>query len=97
MQEFLRVRVAVDSLIDEIKESIKEKSLSESLERLEQARGLIQELKQLSTTEQAAFVLKRETTITSLMDIAGKLKPPVKKRIPKTAATPVALGADLSF
>jgi hypothetical protein len=81
MQEFLRVRVAIDSLIDEIKESIKRKSLSESMEQLEQARGLIQVLKQMSTTDQAAFVAKRETTTESLTIIAGKLKrPPVKKR-----------------
>jgi len=84
MQEFLRVRVAIDSLIDEIKESIKRKSLSESMEQLEQARGLIQVLKQMSTTDQAAFVAKRETTIESLKIIAGKLKkPPIKKRSTK--------------
>jgi hypothetical protein len=84
MQEFTRVRVAIDSLIDGIKESIKRKSLSESMEQLEQARGLIQELKQMSTTDQAAIVAKRETTIASLTDIAGKLKKPaIKKRSTK--------------
>jgi len=80
MQEFLRVRVAIDSLIDEIKESIKRKSLSESMEQLEQARGLIQVLKQMSTTDQAAFVAKRETSIADLTDIAGNLKKPVVKK-----------------
>jgi hypothetical protein len=84
MQEFRRVRVAIDSLIDKTKESIKRKSLSESMEQLEQARGLIQVLKQMSTTDQAAIVAKRETTIESLTDIAGKLKKPaIKKRSAK--------------
>ena len=85
MQKFLQVRGAIDSLIDETKESIKMKSLSESLEKLEQARGLIQELKQMATTEQAAIVFKREMTIAGLMAIAGNLKPAVKKRSMKKA------------
>lgn len=84
MQEFTRVRAAIDSLIDGIKESIKGRSRSESMEQLEQARGLVQELKQMSTTEQAAIVAKRETTIASLTDIAGNLKEPaIKKRSAK--------------
>jgi crotonobetainyl-CoA:carnitine CoA-transferase CaiB-like acyl-CoA transferase len=91
MQEFTRVRAAIDSLIDEIKESIKRKSRSESMEQLEQARGLIQELKQMSTTDQAAIVAKRETTIASLTDIAGKLKKPaIKKRSTKEALVQAA-------
>ena len=80
MQKFLRVRVAIDSLIDETKESIKMKSVSESMEKLEQARGLIRELKQMSTTEQAAIVFKREMAIAGLTDIADNLKPAVKKK-----------------
>lgn len=80
MQEFRRVRVAIDSLIDGIKESIQKKSLAESMEQLEQARGLVQELKQMSTTDQAAIVAKRETTIADLTDIAGKLKKPAIKK-----------------
>ena len=80
MQEFRRIRVAIDSLIDETKESIKMKSLSESMEKLEQARGLVQELKQMSTADQAAIVAKRETTIADLTDIAGNLKKPVVKK-----------------
>ena len=80
MQEFTRVRAAIDSLIDGIKESIKRKSRSESMEQLEQARGLVQELRQMSTTDQAAIVAKRETTIASLTDIAGNLKKPVIKK-----------------
>ena len=84
MQEFTRVRAAIDSLIDGIKESIKRKSRSESMEQLEQARGLVQELQQMSTTDQAAIVAKRETTIASLTDIAGNLKKPaIKKRSTK--------------
>ena len=91
MQEFRRVRGAIDSLIDEIKESIANKALSESMERLGQARGLIEELKQLSTTDQEAIVAKRETTIASLTDIAGNLKKPViKKRITKAALAQAA-------
>jgi hypothetical protein len=80
MQEFRRVRVAIDSLIDEIKEKIKTKCLSESTEQLEQARGLIQELKQMSTADQADIVAKRETTIASLTDIIGNLKKPAIKK-----------------
>jgi hypothetical protein len=80
MQEFRRVRGAIDSLIDEIKVSIKNKSLAESMEKLEQARGLVQELKQMSTTDQAAIVAKRETTIADLTEIAGNLKKPVVKK-----------------
>ena len=75
MQEFLRIRVAIDSLIDGTKASIQKKSLSESIEQLEQARGLIQQLKQMSTSDQAAIVAKRETTIESLTINAGKIKP----------------------
>ena len=91
MQEFRRVRVAIDALIDETKESIKRKSLSESMEQLEQARGLIQVLKQMSTADQADIVAKRETTIASLTEIAGKLKKPViKKRSTKEALVQAA-------
>jgi hypothetical protein len=91
MQEFRRVRVAIDSLIDEVKESIKRKSLSESMEQLEQARGLVQELRQMSTTDQAAIVAKRETTIAGLTDIAGKIKAPaIKKRSTKDRLEQVA-------
>lgn len=91
MQEFRRVRVAIDSLIDEAKESIQKKSLSESMEQLERARGLIQELKQMSTADQAAIVARRETTVASLTDIAGNLKKPVVKKR-KTKETPVQAG-----
>jgi hypothetical protein len=80
MQEFRRVRVSIDSLIDEIKEKIKMKCLSESAEQLERARGLIQVLKQMSTTDQADIVAKRETTIASLTEIAGNLKKPAIKK-----------------
>ena len=93
MQKFIQVRVAIDSLIDETKESIKMKSLSESMEKLEQARGLIQELKQMSTIEQATIVFKREMTIAGLADIAGNLKKPAvkKKSMKKTLEQAVTL------
>ena len=81
MQEFLRVRVAIDSLIDGTKLSIQEKSISSSLEQIEQARELIQQLKQLSRSDQAGIVAKRETTIEALAVNAGKIKNvPAKKK-----------------
>ena len=91
MQEFRRVRGAIDSLIDGTKESIKRKSRSESMEQLEQARGLVQVLKRMSVTHQAAIVAKRETTIASLTEIAGNLKKPaIKKRSAKETLGQVA-------
>jgi hypothetical protein len=91
MQEFTRGRAAIDALIDGTKESIKRKSLSESMEQLEQARGLVQELKQMSTTDQAAIVAKRETTVAGLTDIAGRIKTPaIKKRSAKETAEQAA-------
>jgi hypothetical protein len=84
MQEFTRVRAAIDLLIDGTKESIKAKSRTEAMEQLEKARGLIQELKEMSTTDQAAIVAKRETTTADLTEIAGNLKKPaIKKRSTK--------------
>jgi hypothetical protein len=80
MQDFLRTRVAIDSLIDETKLSIQKKFFSESMEQIEQARGLIQKLKQMSTSEQTAIVAKRESTIESLAINAGKLKKPSGKK-----------------
>jgi hypothetical protein len=75
MQNFLRTRVAIDSLIDGTKLSIQNKSISESMEKIEQARELIQKLKQMSTSDQTAIVAKRESTIEDLAIItAGKLK-----------------------
>ena len=75
MQNFLRTRVAIDSLIDGTKLSIQNKSLSESMEQIEQARELIQKLKQMSTSDQTAIVARRESTIEDLAIIAAnKLK-----------------------
>ena len=91
MQKFLQIRAAIDSLIDETKESIKMKYHSESMEKLERARGLIQELKEMSTTEQTGIVFKREMTVAGLTDIAGNLKKPVvKKRGMKKTLEPAA-------
>lgn len=86
MQEFRRVRAAIDSLIDDTKVSIKNKSIAESMERLEQARGLVQELKQMATADQAAIVARREMTIADLTEIAGTIKKPAarKKRAKET-------------
>ena len=54
------------------------------MEQLEQARGLVRELKQMSTNDQAAIVARRETTIEDLIINAGKIKQrPIKKRSPK--------------
>jgi len=91
MQEFLRVRVAIDSLIDGTKLSIQNKSLSESMEQLEKAQALVLELKQRATTDQADIVARRETTIASLTEIAGNLKKPaIKKRSTKKTLEPAA-------
>jgi hypothetical protein len=92
MQEFLRVRVAIDSLIDGIKLSILNKSIAESMDQLEQARGLVQELKQRSTSEQAGIVAKRETIIAGLaINASGIKKTPVKKKIAKEAVAQPAI------
>ena len=94
MEEFLRVRVAIDSLIDGTKLSILNKSLAESMTQLEQARGLMMELKQRSTSDQAFIVAKRETTIENLMINAGKIrtKQPAKRKSAKeTLVHPTAI------
>ena len=83
MQEFLRTRVVIDSLIDGTKISIQNKFLAESMVQIEEARGLIQKLKQLSTNDQTAIVAKRESTIEALAVNAGKIK---KGSAKKTAA-----------
>ena len=81
MQNFILTRVAIDSLIDGTKLSILNKSLSESMEQIEQARELIQKLKQMSTSDQTAIVARRESTIEDLAIItAGKLKKVPRKK-----------------
>ncbi len=81
MQDFLQTRVAIDSLIDGTKLSIQNKSMSESMEQIEQARVLIQKLNQMSTSNQTAIVARRVSTIEELAIItANKLKKiPIKK------------------
>jgi hypothetical protein len=74
MQDFLRIRVAIDSLIDGTKLSIQQKSLTESMEQIEKARELIQKLKQMSTSDQTAIIAKRESTVEALAVNAGKIK-----------------------
>ena len=55
--------------------------------QIEQARELVQKLKQLATSEQTAIVAKRESTIEGLAVIAGKLKKePLKKASTKVTA-----------
>ena len=95
MQEFLRIRVAIDSLIDDTKLSIQNKSVSESMQQLEQARGLIQQLKLRSTSDQAGIVAKRETTVESLTINAGKIKP--GKTSGKKASTKETLAQPSTF
>ena len=86
MQNFIRTRIAIDSLIDGTKLSIQNKSISESMGQIEQARELIQKLKQMSTSDQTAIVARRESTIEALAINAGKLKKiPCKK--PSTKGT----------
>ena len=80
MQNFLRTRVAIDSLIEGTKLSIQKKSLSGSMAQIEQARELIQKLRQMSTSDQTAIVVKRESTIEGLAIAAGKLKKEPRKK-----------------
>jgi hypothetical protein len=80
MQNFLRVRVAIDSLIDGTKLSIQQKAVSDSMAKIEQARELVQKLKQMSTSDQFAIVAKRESTIEALAVNAGKLKIAPRKK-----------------
>jgi len=87
MEEFLRIRVAIDSLIDGAKVSIQNKSLAECMEQLERARGLVRQLKERSTIEQAGIVAKRETTIEGLAVNAGKIKPKAVRK--KSKETPL--------
>ena len=86
MQNFLRTRVAIDSLIDETKLSIKMKYMSASMGQIEKARELVQQLKQMSTSDQTAIVAKRESTIEDLAIIAGKLKKEPRKKTSTKAA-----------
>jgi hypothetical protein len=81
MQKFIRTRVAIDSLIDGTKLSIQNKSISESMEQIERMRELIQQLKQMSTSDQTAIVARRESTIEDLAIIAAnKLKKAPRKK-----------------
>jgi hypothetical protein len=81
MQAFIRTRVAIDSLINGTKLSIQNKAISESMAQIEQARELIQQLTQMSTSDQAAIVARRESTIEDLAVItAGKLKKEPRKK-----------------
>jgi hypothetical protein len=92
MQNFLRTRDAIDSLIVGTKLSIQNKSMSESMGQIEQARELIQKLKQISTSDQAAFVARRESTIEDLAIITvSKLKkePSKKGRTKGTLVLPL--------
>ena len=87
MQNFVRTRVAIDSLIDGTKLSIQNKSMSESMEQIEQARELIKKLNQMSTSDQTYIVARQESTIENLAIAAGKLK-----KVPsKKASTKVTL------
>ncbi len=93
MQNFLRTRVAIDSLIDGTKLSILNKSLSESMGQIEQARELIQKLKLMSTSDQAAIVARRESTIEDLAIItAAKLKKVPSKKGRTKGALVLPLG-----
>jgi hypothetical protein len=87
MQNFLRIRVAIDSLIDGTKLSIQNKSLSESMEQIEQARELIQKLKQMSTSDQTAIVARRESTIEDLAIIAADKLKKVPRKMASTKGT----------
>jgi hypothetical protein len=80
MQNFLRIRVAIDSLIDETKLSIQQKSVADSMGQIERARELVQKLQEMSTSDQDAIVAKRKLTIEALAANAGKLKTGPRKK-----------------
>jgi hypothetical protein len=80
MQNFLRIRVAIDSLIDETKLSIQQKSVADSMGQIERARELVQKLQEMSTSDQDAIVAKRKSTIEALAVNAGKLKAGPRKK-----------------
>jgi hypothetical protein len=80
MRDFVRIRVAIDSLIDGTKLSIQLKSVADSMGQIEQARVLVQMLQQMSTTDQDAIVAKRISTIEALAVNAGKLKGGPRKK-----------------
>jgi hypothetical protein len=80
MRDFLRIRVAIDSLIDGTKLSIQQKSLTDSMGQIEQARVLVQKLQQMSTSDQDAIVAKRRSTIEALAVNAAKLKDGPRKK-----------------
>jgi hypothetical protein len=93
MQNFILTRVAIDSLIDGTKLSIQNKSISESMAQIEQARELIQKLKQMSTSDQTAIVARRESTIEDLAIItAGKLKKVPRKKANRKGTLEQPLG-----
>ena len=80
MRDFLRVRAAIDSLIDGTKVSIQEKSIADSMAQIEKARELVQKLQEMSNSDQGAIVAKRISTIEALAVNAGKLKPGPRKK-----------------
>jgi hypothetical protein len=80
MRDFLRIRAAIDSLIDGTKLSIQEKSVADSMGQIERARELVQKLQQMSTRDQDAIVAKRISTIEALAVNVGKLKPAPRKK-----------------
>ncbi len=68
--------------------------MSESMEQIQQARELIQKLKQISTSDQAAIVARRESTIEDLAIItAGKLKKVPSKKGRTKGPVVLQLGA----
>jgi len=67
MNDFRKLREDIDSLIDEIKMWIKKKSISESMQRIEEANEKVIKLKQLSSGEiQNRVVLNRMFELESL-------------------------------
>ncbi len=66
------------------------KSASASMKQVVQAQDLLQKLKQLSTSEQAAIVTRREWSVAALAISADKLagkRKPAKKAITAEAET----------
>ncbi len=66
MQHFIEIRETIDKLIDETKSWIRKKSISDSMEKLGQARDLFNKLKSIATSEQKSIISKRATQLEAL-------------------------------
>lgn len=70
MQEFIQLRQAIDTLIEDAKACLQKKSNSDALERIEHALLLLPKLKEIATSEQLEIVAKRASILDALMNPA---------------------------